>query len=157
MPYCSESTAIHCPQCGKMFDHPSGNKKHIKNMLTQHLQVHQPKTVSCPVCGETRFRSNTNAVQHVESGSCSGCKGKENARQQIHNFIASKKESRGLLANTPALEWAGAGTGRVPDLPYKCQECSKKFRQVSALMQHQQYGNCGARGPPAITFSSRRY
>ena len=60
-------------------------------MLKMHIQVHEPRTVSCPVCGDQRFRSTTNAVQHVESGSCRGCKGKENARQQIFKFISNKQ------------------------------------------------------------------
>ena len=85
------STAIYCPQCDKMFDHPSGNRNHIQNMLKMHMQVHEPRTVSCPVCGDQRFRSTTNAVQHVESGSCRGCKGKENARQQIYKYISNKQ------------------------------------------------------------------
>ena len=86
-----QSTAIYCPQCDKMFDHPSGNRNHIQNMLKMHMQVHEPRTVSCPVCGDQRFRSTTNAVQHVESGSCRGCKGKDNARQQIYKFISNKQ------------------------------------------------------------------
>ena len=131
-----QSTAVYCPECNKMFDHPSGNRKHIENMLRQHMQVHQPRTVSCPVCGDQRFRSTTNAVQHVESGSCRGCKGKENARKQIYEFIGSREESRRLLAETPALEWGGGERG-VPDLPYKCQVCGKRYKQVSSLMQHQ--------------------
>ena len=84
------STAIYCPNCNKMFDHPNGNKKHIDNMLKQHMQVHAPRNVSCPVCGDQRFRNATNAVQHVESGSCKGCKGKETAREQIYKFISNK-------------------------------------------------------------------
>ena len=151
-----QGTAIYCPECDKKFDHPSGNKKYIQNMLKQHMQAHMPRTVACPICGEQNmFRSTTNAVQHVESGACPGCKGEGNARQQVYDFISNKKvedwicdlsryyivtcqESRGLLATPPALEWGGAGgAGAVPDLPYKCQNCGKMFRQVSALMQHQ--------------------
>ena len=46
-----------------MFDHPSGNRKHIENMLKQHIQVHEPLMVSCPIFGVKKmFRSATNAV-----------------------------------------------------------------------------------------------
>merc|ERR1712183_59699 len=138
------------------FDHPSGNKKHIENMLKQHMQVHGPCMVPCPICGVKKmFRSATNAVQHVESGACGGCKGKEKAREQIYKFISNKKESRNLLADPPALEYQGAGAGTVPDMPYKCQSCGRRYKQVSALMQHQQYGHCGASGQAAIGFSGR--
>ena len=51
-------------------------------------QVHKPRTVSCPACGETRFRSSANAVQHFESGSCSSCPGRERARAAVHGFVA---------------------------------------------------------------------
>ena len=34
-----EDTAVYCPQCHKKFDHPGGNRKHIQNMLRQHMQV----------------------------------------------------------------------------------------------------------------------
>ena len=91
-------SAINCKVCYKKFDHPSGNQKHIRNMLTQHMQVHNPRTVACPVCKETRFRSATNAVQHVESGACTGCRGKDNARQQIYKFIGSNKVSTNWIA-----------------------------------------------------------
>ena len=46
-----------------MFDHPSGNRKHIENMLKQHIQVHEPRMVPCPIFGVKKmFRSATNAV-----------------------------------------------------------------------------------------------
>merc|ERR1719508_248339 len=73
--------------------------------------------VPCPICGVKKmFRTATNAVQHVESGACGGCRGKEKAREQIYKFISNKKESRNLLAESPALEYQGAGAG-------PCQIC----------------------------------
>eukprot|EP00090_Calanus_glacialis_P006706 TRINITY_DN1523_c0_g1_i2.p1 TRINITY_DN1523_c0_g1~~TRINITY_DN1523_c0_g1_i2.p1 ORF type:complete len:147 (+),score=25.86 TRINITY_DN1523_c0_g1_i2:89-529(+) len=143
-------SAIYCPVCSKRFDHPSGNQKHIRNMLDQHMQVHKPRNVSCPVCKETRFRSAINAVQHVESGACSGCRGKENAREQIYNFIGSNQESRDLLSHAPALDYDGRCGGQVPSLPYQCKSCGRKYAQVSSLMQHKEYTSCGARKQPSI-------
>ena len=93
-------SAMNCRVCYKKFDHPSGNKKHIRNMLTQHMQVHKPRNLSCPVCKETRFRSATNIVQHVESGACSGCLGSENARLQIFRFIGSNEVSIKCIAGS---------------------------------------------------------
>ena len=46
-----------------------------QNELTMHMQTHRPRNTACPVCGEIRFASAANAVAHVESGSCSGCRG----------------------------------------------------------------------------------
>ena len=61
--------------------------------------------MSCPVCGETRFRTSDGAVQvrtlifsswnastiliskHVESGACSGCRGQERARKNVYQFL----------------------------------------------------------------------
>ena len=97
-----QRTSVCCPECGKMFDHSGGNKKHIGNMLKQHMQVHMPRTVSCPICGtEKMFRTTTNAVQHVESGACSGCKGKGNARQQVYDFISTKKVRLTCMIQNP--------------------------------------------------------
>ena len=53
--------------------------------------VHVPRSVACPVCGETRFRSSDGAVQHVESGACSGCRGQETARTNVYQFLAGQQ------------------------------------------------------------------
>lgn len=66
-----------------------------------HLQVHRPRNDACPICGDRRFRSGANAVQHVESGYCSGCYSTDgdNDRQQIYNFARSQhlNPTRGIL------------------------------------------------------------
>merc|ERR1719482_932089 len=62
--------------------------------------------VPCPICGEKKmFRSTTNAVQHVESGACGGCKGKEKAREQIYKFISNKKVRRLLYLSIFTLSY----------------------------------------------------
>lgn len=83
-----------------------------------------------------RFRSGANAVQHVESGYCSGCLGQDNARRQIYDFARSKRGMGKYMDETPLLTYDGSNGG-VPDFPYRCRECSKSFRQLSQLMQHQ--------------------
>ena len=70
--------------------------------LSQHLwnsphvltaQVHEPRKVSCPLCGVTKFRNAANAVQHIEAVACTACRGRDNARSQVReafkkiNFI----------------------------------------------------------------------
>ena len=101
-----------------------------------HMQVHRPRSVACPICGDRRFRTGANAVQHVESGSCSGCQGRDNARRQIYNFARQQQSMQGFMNGTPLLTNGGNNYG-VPDYPYQCPECYKSFRQLSQLMQHQ--------------------
>ena len=48
------------------------------------------------------------------------------------------QETRHMLSGQPQLEYHGAGTRyAVPDLPYKCHLCHKKFRDMGGMMQHQ--------------------
>ena len=95
-------------------------------------------------------------VAHVESGACTSCKGQEQARQQVYNFVASNSASRGLLS-TAAIEYHGQGDSGRPEYPYKCPICKKKFRVMSGMMNHHsdvhggQYGG-QSRSFPAITF-----
>ncbi|KAL7576684.1 hypothetical protein ACA910_005610 [Epithemia clementina (nom. ined.)] len=57
---CVDNPSLYrCRVCDRCFDN--------NNQLNMHLQVHRPRNVACPVCGERRFRSGANAVQHVES------------------------------------------------------------------------------------------
>ena len=119
----------YCPECGQSFNN--------HNELKMHSQVHRPRNVACPVCGEQRFRSGANAVQHVESGSCSSCRGKDNARKQIYRFASNQRKMQRFLTNTPLLTNGSNDDYHVPEYPYRCPECSKPFRQLSQLLQHQ--------------------
>lgn len=115
-----------CTECHQQFN--------SQNELNMHMQVHRPRQFHCPVCGDVRFKSPANAVQHVESGFCRGCRGQDNARQQIYDFV-----QRNAGGSNPLLTNGGNhayGGGSVPDLPYQCQECAKSFRHLSQLMQH---------------------
>ena len=117
-----------CGQCYREFN--------TQNELNMHMQVHRPRNVACPICGEQRFRSGANAVQHVESGYCSGCYGRDNARQQIYDFARSQSGMQPYLSGTPMITNGGYHDS-VPDFPYQCTACAKSFRQLSQLLQHQ--------------------
>jgi DNA-directed RNA polymerase subunit RPC12/RpoP len=97
-----------CSDCPRTFDN--------QNNLEMHKQVHRPRNVSCPICGEQRFKSGANAVQHVESGYCNGCRGVDNARNQIYQFASSKPQMQHYLNGRPMLT-NGSNTNGVPDFP----------------------------------------
>jgi hypothetical protein len=117
-----------CNECYREFNN--------QNELNMHMQVHRPRAVTCILCGERSFKSAANMVQHVESGYCTACKGSDNARQQIYGFANSQRRMQPYMTNTPLLTNGGNNYQGVPDLPYKCQECAKSFRQLSQLLQH---------------------
>jgi DNA-directed RNA polymerase subunit RPC12/RpoP len=120
-----------CHKCYRQFN--------SSNELNMHMQTHRAKTVSCPVCGDSRFKSGANAIQHVESGYCRGCRGADNARQQIYEFASRQNQMNRYMTSTPMLEYGDYGNsyGDVPDKPYCCPDCNKSFRQLSQLLQHQ--------------------
>lgn len=102
-----------------------------------HMQTHRPRSVACPLCGEERFRSGANAVQHVESGHCSGCRGRENARQQIYRFTSGQRAMQRYMNDVPQITYGDYDDEDVPEYPYRCPDCDKSFRQMSQLLQHQ--------------------
>lgn len=116
--------AYQCKECYRTFNN--------QNELNMHMQVHRPRQFKCPVCGDIRFKSPANAVQHVESGYCRGCKGKDNARQQIYDFAKKRAGGTPLLTNGSS-NYRG---GPVPDYPYQCPHCSRLFRDLGQMMQH---------------------
>jgi DNA-directed RNA polymerase subunit RPC12/RpoP len=118
--------------------HVCGSNFNSQNEVNMHMQTHRPRTVACPVCGDARFRSGANAVQHVESGYCTGCLGKDNARQQIYNFASKQRGMTSYITARPQLTYGDWNpSNEVPEFPYHCPECVKSFRQLSQLLQHQ--------------------
>ena len=114
-----------CQVCGRSFrdDHA----------LYQHSKIHLPKTVSCPICGDRRFANAANAVAHVESGFCSGCYGKDNARGQIYNFVSHNAPN----LRAPMIKYDQYEDASLPEKPYRCKYCQRLFGQLSSLMNHQ--------------------
>ena len=111
---------------------------------------------ACPLCGVRRFSTQSNAVAHVESGACTSCQGREQAQQQVYNFVARNNATRGFLS-TAAIEYHGQGNTGIPENPYECPICKKNFRMISGMMNHhrdvhgRQHGGQN-RSFPAITF-----
>lgn len=143
---CSEcvNTRYSCHQCGRTFQN--------HNNLQMHMQVHRPREVACPICGDRRFKSGANAVQHVESGGCRSCGGGEYARQQIWQFVSKKQVMHRYMTEVPRLTYYGGDAyGDVPDYPYRCPDCYTQYRNLSQLLQHQDQKH-GAR-LPALTYN----
>ena len=121
-----------CVECGREFH--GRNMTDSLNQLREHQKTHRPKNIVCPVCRsqEKKFKSGADAVLHVESGYCPGCRGRDNAERQIYNFV--RRQAPGLINNQLMIEY---GDSAVPSNAYSCSYCNKAFSKLSALMQHQ--------------------
>jgi hypothetical protein len=119
-----------CPTCSRSFQDA--------HTLARHQTSHLPKNTSCPLCGETRFRSMSSAVAHVEGGTCSACKGTDNARTAVYQFVQQHSGLLMLGDRVPVLQLDHNGNTVVPDKPYPCRTCGKAFRNLSSQMDHQQ-------------------
>jgi len=122
-----------CYECGQAFDY--------SHQLRTHSQTHSIKTdVTCPVCGDKRFWSETNAVQHSESGHCPCSEGRVNARLQTYRFATRVEQLQPFLPEIPrqvlpAAESNGNST-MPPEYPYHCPQCQSNYHHLSQLMQH---------------------
>ncbi|KAL3821991.1 hypothetical protein ACHAXA_002977 [Cyclostephanos tholiformis] len=110
-----------------------------QNALNMHMQVHRPRLITCIVCKSRHFKTSANMVQHVESGYCTGCTGKDNARNQIYDLASQLRGMQPYMTGISLLTNGGGGHGGggVPEFPYQCRQCDRSFRQLSQLMQHQ--------------------
>ncbi|GAX28977.1 hypothetical protein FisN_1Hh025 [Fistulifera solaris] len=132
------NTPYSCHECGRTFQN--------RNNLEMHMQVHRPRNVACPICGDRRFKSGANAVQHVENGGCSQCGGGEYAREQIWKFASKKRAMHRYMTEVPMLTYNGECYDEIPDYPYQCPDCYVQYRNLSQLLQHQDQKH-GARLP----------
>lgn len=101
--------------------------------LEAHMDDQHPVQTSCPSCGIKRFRSFQAAIQHLESGACPDCRGKKNARDQVYRCISPH------LGSSTRLLAAGDNHDdeHILEFPYVCPKCSRSFRQLNHLIQHQ--------------------
>lgn len=120
--------AHQCGECQRIFQGAE--------QLRQHSKTHQPRTVPCPACKNKYFRNAANATAHLESGHCTACLGKEQAAKTIYSFVQQNGQTSGYIAPQIADYGYGYGGG-VPDKAYQCRFCSKRFNQMSALLNHE--------------------
>jgi Zinc-finger of C2H2 type len=106
--------------------------------LDQRINAQHAKQISCPACAVTRFRSLTSALQHLESGQCPHCQGKQNARYEVYQAISphissTRGEPQWLLAGSSALP---NNADELIEFPYSCDLCDRPFRELNHLLQH---------------------
>ena len=129
-----------CYICKKSFN--SGNRKIDENSLKQHMQSHNDRNTPCPICNIKKFQNGAGATQHVESGACMMCPGKEDARKKIFEFFKKHRITRQFLT-TDALTYIDVGVDTdwfypvpIPTTPYECKGCKTLYRNASSLLQH---------------------
>ena len=92
------------------------------------------------MCGDTRFRNYGNATQHLESGYCPRCPGRDNARRAIIDFSIRNPAARQFLNMKPAaLTYCGDSDCEEEcdeEFPFACRFCVRVFRTAGALLQH---------------------
>lgn len=110
-----------------------------QNAMRQHAQVHAAADTPCPGCGRL-YRGVTNAVLHFETGYCSGCPGRENARRAAYDFASAQETTRQFLTQPLMLTYDDGPTGgfQAEAENYKCPACTRTFNALGSLMQHQQ-------------------
>ena len=158
--------ALHhqCSRCGRCFSSRTALEQHTKAIhpirhgcgfcdrsftsraaLDQHMEANHPRTSNCPACGQARFRSITGALQHLESGQCSHCQGKQTARSQVYQAISPHlspqqrtTDDNFLLTGSTSSTGISSNNNaeQLPDFPYACDQCTKQFRELNHLMQH---------------------
>jgi uncharacterized C2H2 Zn-finger protein len=125
-----------CTKCSKVFSHA--------NQLKMHMQKHLPRDVKCPKCSK-KFKSRANMVQHMETGSCPGARGKEIAWKLI--FDQAEKLFGLKYADDDK-------TNEIPEFPYKCPSCNRTFRGGGACLQHQDHKH--GLSPAFLSYEYRR-
>ena len=107
------------------------------------------RTVPCPACGRM-YKKASGSVAHFESGKCPSCPGEENARRTAYDFVNKQNANFVVprLGNGDENEGSGGGY-RADDVNYRCQGCTKEFKLLNSLMQHQSArAQCRAFGSP---------
>jgi len=79
-----------CNECGRQFSD--------ENALAQHRHTHRARSFPCPGCGQL-YRGMTDAASHFESGGCSACRDKEQARRVAYERVAQTAGSSNFLVN----------------------------------------------------------
>jgi hypothetical protein len=118
-------TGFICDKCSVEFNTP--------NELKMHMQCHRERCVDCPFCVDAQFMSIANAYMHAESGQCTECYGKENAREQIYDRVHEDFSLQRFLNEPDEDMYASDG---VPEFPYTCYLCHFRYRDFGPLLQH---------------------
>lgn len=129
------SSAFKCRTCDQAF--------RDQNALNEHSKTHRERNFPCPGC-KKMYRGMADTASHFESGGCSACRGKSNARKAAYQLVAGQQGGSNFLANDTKLltmsadggVQAGGYSEKGPN--YCCPACRRKFKDLSGLMQHTQ-------------------
>jgi len=118
-----------CNECGRQFSD--------ENALAQHRHTHRARSFPCPGCGQL-YRGMTDAASHFESGGCSACRDKEQARRVAYERVAQTAGSSNFLVNPHMLTHNGESGGgySAGGANYVCHACKRTFSLLASLMQH---------------------
>ena len=74
--------------------------------------MHLEKAVVCPVCrnDKKKFRTSADAVLHLESGYCSGCRVTDNAMKAVYGFLQKNAPGSAAVVRQQASPCEGITT-----------------------------------------------
>ena len=108
-----------------IFDYPRDGRGYRRN---------PEKNTPCPGCGK-RFRGAVGAVSHFEDGHCKNCRGADKARRAVYKFV----QDNNVNFTLDRIGYSSDGDGYDSDgNNYICHGCSKQFRTLKSMMQHQE-------------------
>ncbi|KAJ3407775.1 hypothetical protein HDV05_005300 [Chytridiales sp. JEL 0842] len=129
----------YCFTCKRDFKAPQDLAKHLNS------PAHTPRTLKCPMCAETRFKTVSAICMHVESG---GCPNVKLSRSQLANIIRTwetrmnitngiTKKRIGWTENDVGSERpARAGEGCWNGRAFECYLCHREFQSLNGLNVH---------------------
>merc|ERR1712107_40160 len=114
---CGANAICTHPSCGRIFSH-FDNKAANQNSMEQHRQVHNPKNVSCPLCGAQRFRSAANSRLTLSQEPAPTARARRTRESKCTNSLPIERTRdicwhQGLNWATPGLGQAGRDWCRI--------------------------------------------
>lgn len=100
----------------------------------QHQQVHMVRKFACPGC-DSSFISNAAMVLHLEAEACPS-----GATMELVNKAALESDSSGDYCTSDGWSYY-----------FNCPACNKRFRYMSAVLQHGYSARCpGSQGTSVL-------
>ncbi|CAD7946225.1 unnamed protein product [Amoebophrya sp. A120] len=132
-----ECNAVFCTVCHTIFQTRANNSRNNENMRQQHMQTHLSRTVTCPLCRQSRFRSAAGVASHVEGGFCSCVPGRTNGEAAVYQFVKQRMPNyinRAICDANDVTDWVNPNY--VPANAFQCKHCYRTFNKFTSLTQH---------------------